>query len=128
MDNQDNPNCPINPMPNPDFFSPYKESPYQNIPQGKDYKHLYQLSPYPSGIGLNYTPSKKMDLGCGCPSLGGTPLPINMNIQFSPLTNNNRAETSYQKTQGQQRGQVFINDLSPFKPFASPNPRISDKK
>ena len=69
-----------------------------------------------------------MDLGCGCPSLGGTPLPINMNIQFSPLTNNNRAETSYQKTQGQQRGQVFINDLSPFKPFASPNPRISDKK
>ena len=128
MDNQDNPNCPINPVPNSDLFSPYKESPYKNLAQGKDYKHLYQLSPYPSGIGINYTPSKIMDLGCGCPSLGETPLPINMNIQFSPLTKNNRVETSNQKTQGQQRGQVFINDFSPFKPLASPNPRISDKK
>jgi hypothetical protein len=101
MDNQDNPNCPINPMPNSDFFSPYKESPYKNLPQGKDYKQFYQLSPYPSGIGLNYTPSKKMDLGGGCPSLGGTPLPININIPFSPLINNNRVETSNQKNQGQ---------------------------
>ena len=128
MDNQDNPNCPINPMPNPFFYSPNKESLYQNIPLGKDYNHLYQLSPNPSGIGLNYTPSKKIDLGCGCPSLRGTPPPINMNMQFSPLFSNKKVETSYQKIQGQQRAQVFNYDFSPFKPLESSNPRISDKK
>ena len=128
MDNQENPNCPINPMPNSDFFSPCKEFSYKNLPQSKDYKQFYQLSPFPSGIGLNYTPSKKNEIGGGCPSLGGTPLPINLNIPFSPLTNNNRAEAYFQKIQGEQRGQAFINDFSPYKPYASPNPRISDKK
>ena len=129
MDNQDNPNCPINHMPNSEFFSPYKESPYKISQQGKDYKHLFQMSPYPSNIGMNFTPSKKYDFGSGLyPSLGETPLPLNINIPFSPL-NNNRIYVSNQKTQGLQRVQSF-NGYSTFKTFYSPNnnQRISDKK
>ena len=129
MDNQDNPNCPINTMPNSEFFSPFKENPYNYPQQGKDFKYIYQSSPFPSNIGLSFTPSKKLDLTNGlCPSLGETPLPTNMNLPFSPLPNNHRGDISYHRTQYQQRGQVF-NEFSPFKPYYSPNnQRISDKK
>jgi hypothetical protein len=129
MDNQDNQNCPINQMPNALFFSPYKESPYKNLPQGKDFKHLYQLSPpYRSNIGISFTPSKKNDFGnVYCTSLGETPIPLNVNSSFSPLPVN-RIDISNQKTQYQQRAQAFT-ESSPFKPFPSPNnQRISDRK
>ena len=81
------------------------------------------------GSYLNFTPSKNKDLTNGlCPSLGETPLLTNMNLPFSPLPNNYRGDISYQRTQYQQRGQVF-NELSPFKPYYSPNnQRISDQK
>ena len=126
MDNQDNANCPTNQFQNPNFYSPFKES-------GKDYKYIYNSSPFKSNMSLNFTPSKKMDFNNGyCPSLGETPLPSNMNFPFSPLTNHNRADISYQRSQFQQRGQ-FYNEYSPFQPipiYSSPinNQRISDKK
>ena len=121
MDNQDNPNCPKNHMPNSELFSPIKESPHKIIQQGRDNRYLYQLStPYLSNIGLNSTPSKKPDYGNGfCPSLGETPLGLNMNMPFSPF--NSRIEISNQKVQGHQRGQSF-NGYSPCNQnFLSPN-------
>lgn len=127
MDNQDNPNCPINTMQNPEFFSPFKDSHYIMPPQGKDYKYIYQSSPFQSNIALNFTPSKRMDFPSGyCPSLNETPL---LNLPFSPLPNNQRGDISNQRSQYQQRGPGF-NEFSPFKPFYSPNnnQRISDKK
>jgi hypothetical protein len=131
MDNQDNSNRPINPIPNNEFYSPYKESPFKLPQQNKDLKYIYQTSsPFHQNIGLGFTPSKKMDMNNGFfPSLGETPLPLNMNLAFSPFANNNRGDASYQKAQYQQRRQSF-SDLTPFKPLFSPNnnQRISDKK
>ena len=120
MDNQENQNCPINPISNTDFYSPFKESPYKIPQQGK----YYQSSPFHSNIGLN-TPSKKFDYSNGfCASLGETPL---MNI-FSPIPNNPRGDMSNLKSQYQQKGQPF-SDFSPFKPLiTSSNHKISDKK
>ena len=127
MDNQDNQNCPINQMPNAMFFSPYKESPYKNLPQNRDFKHLYQSSPYRSNIGINFTPSKKNEYGNAfCTSLGETPLSLNINLSYSPLIGN-RIDISNQKNQYQQRASVFT-ESTPFKPFPSPNQRISDRK
>jgi hypothetical protein len=71
MDNQDKPNCPINTMQNPEFFSPVKEHQRIVSQQGKDFKYMYQCSPFQSNFGLNFTPSKRMDYTTGfCPSLG----------------------------------------------------------
>jgi hypothetical protein len=46
MENQDNPNCPINTMQNPEFFSPVKEHQCKVFQQGKDFKYMYQCSPF----------------------------------------------------------------------------------
>lgn len=117
MDNQDNQNCPINPVPNTGFFSPNKDSPNKDPHQ---IKYLYQSSPFPSGI---FTPSKKNFF---CPSLGETPLQIGS--IFSPESGEPRGDISYQKNQNLQKGQVF-SEYSLFKPMlTSPNQRISDKK
>ena len=123
MDNQDNQNCPINPVANTEYYSPFKESPYKIPHQGK---YLFQSSPFPSNLGINSTPSKKIDYpNVFCTSLGETPLQMNI---FSPIPNNPRGDVSYQKSQFQQKGQGF-NEFSPFKPLiTSPNQRISDKK
>ena len=130
MDNPDNQNCPINQMQNPVFSSPFKESPYKISQQNKDYKFYYQTSPFPTNI-LNCTPSKKIDFTNGyCASLGETPFPSNVNIAFSPVTNNFRGDASYQRSQYQLKGQGF-NDYSPFKPLITTplnNQRISEKK
>ena len=122
MENQENQNCPINPIQNPNFYSPYKESPMKFAHQVKDNKYFFQSSPFQSNI--NSTPGKKLEYANNfCTSLGETPLPINYNLQFSPyINNNNRVDTSYQKNQ---------YTSSPFRPlFNSPinNQRISDKK
>ena len=113
MDNQDNVNCPMNPIPNSGLFSPIKESPHKMPQPGRDNRFLYQISPYPSNLGINSTPSKQLNFGNGlCHSLGETPLGVKMNIQLSPFENNG-IEVSNQKTQGQQRGQGF-SGYSPY--------------
>lgn len=126
MDNQDNPNCPINTMQNPEFFSPAKEYHYILSQQGKDFKYMYQSPSFKSNLGLNFTPSKRMDYPIGfCPSLGETPL---MNIALSPFGNNQRGDISNQRSQFQHKGQGY-NEFSPFKPYSpNNNQRISDKK
>ena len=122
MDNQENLNSQVNPI-NTQLFSPIKDSPYKNAHQCRDYK-LYQSFPLQSNIDLNYTPSKKNNLAnVYCQSLGETPVILNMNFPFSPMSNNLFGESSYQRMQYQQR--------SPFQPIlTSPNnnKKISYKK
>ena len=122
MDNQENQNSQVNPI-NTQLFSPIKDSPYKNVPQNKDYK-LYQSFPLHSNIELNFTPSKQNNItNVYCQSLGETPLILNMNFPFSPISNNLFGDSSYQRMQYQQR--------SPFQPIlTSPNnnPKISYKK
>lgn len=122
MENQENQNSQVDPI-NSQLFSPIKDSPYKNVPRNKDYK-LYQSFPFQSNIELNFTPSKKNNLSnVYCQSLGDTPIILNMNFPFSPISNNLGGDSSYQRMQYQQR--------SPFQPIlTSPNnnQKISYKK
>ena len=108
MDNQDNANYPINPMQNPYFNSPFKNSsPHKMPPQGKDDKFPSQATPHRLNIiDFGYTPSKKMmDYNGGfCLSLGQTPL---MDFQMSPVMNHQMPDGSLQKSQNQNRGQIY---------------------
>lgn len=122
--NHDNINYQRNPI-NTQLLSPLKDSPYKNNQHIKDYKYYSQSSPFHSNIEFNFTPSKKINFMNGyCQSLGETPIALNMNLPFSPLSNNQGGDASYQRSL-YQRGQNFN---SPFKPLITTPQNISYKK
>ena len=112
-----------------ELFTQLKEISYEIPIKDKDYNKLYQQSPYKSNSGLNYTPSKKINLNnVFCTSLTETPLNLNINSPFSPMLDNQTSEISYQNKS--YKRQVY-NRFSPFKPLiTSPinNQRLSEKK
>ena len=133
MDNQGNANYPINPMQNLYFNSPLKNSSPQKMQlQGRDDKYPSQISLSPfklNIIDLGGTPlKKKMDYNSGyCQSLGETPL---INWQFSPVINHQIDEASLQKSQYQNRGQIYDENTPIGGNYFSPNniQRNSDRK
>lgn len=104
MENQDNINIPINPIQNPNLYSPNRSSPIkiQNFSKNNNI-YIYNQSPFNSRLGIYNTPNKSIENAFyypNYPNLGETPFNNKFgyfNISVSPVNNN--TNLSYKKIQ-----------------------------